>query len=71
MLKNESAIDRILRAILGVALLSLVFVGPKTAWGWLGVVPLATAVIGFCALYRVLGISTCRLRQREPQQHGA
>lgn len=71
MLKNESTIDRIIRLIIGVALLSLVFVGPKTAWGWLGIVPLATAAIGFCPLYRLLGINTCTLRKRAPQQHGA
>ena len=71
MLNNESTIDRVIRLILGVALLSLVFVGPKTAWGWLGLVPLATATIGFCPLYRLLGINTCGLRKRGPQQHGA
>ena len=71
MLNNESTIDRVIRLILGVALLSLVFVGPKTAWGWLGLVPLATATIGFCPLYRLLGINTCGLRKRAPQQHGA
>jgi hypothetical protein len=70
MLKNESTIDRIIRLIIGIALLSLVFVGPKTAWGWLGIVPLATAAIGFCPLYRVLGINTCQLRKRTAQQHG-
>ena len=70
MLKNESPIDRIIRLIIGIALLSLVFVGPKTAWGWLGIVPLATAAIGFCPLYRLLGINTCELRKRTAQQHG-
>jgi hypothetical protein len=70
MLKNESPIDRIIRLIIGIALLSLVFVGPKTAWGWLGIVPLATAAIGFCPLYRLLGINTCQLRKPTAQQHG-
>jgi hypothetical protein len=71
MLTNESTIDRIIRLILGVALLSLVFVGPKTAWGWLGILPLATAAMGFCPLYRLLGVNTCDLRKRAPQQHRA
>lgn len=65
MLKNESAIDRIIRLVIGIALLSLVFVGPKTAWGWLGIIPLATAAIGFCPLYRLVGINTCELRNAQ------
>ena len=71
MLKNESTIDRVIRLIIGVALLSLVFIGPKTAWGWLGIIPLATAAVGFCPLYRLLGIDTCQMRKRAAQQHGA
>lgn len=65
MLKNESAIDRIIRLVIGIALLSLVFVGPKTPWGWLGIIPLATAAIGFCPLYRLVGINTCELRNAQ------
>lgn len=70
MLKNESTIDRLIRVVIGVVLLSLVFIGPKTAWGWLGLVPLATAAVGFCPLYRVLGITTCHA-PGGPQHHGA
>lgn len=62
MLTNESSTDRMLRVLLGVVVLSLVFIGPKTPWGWLGIVPLATGALGFCPLYRLVGISTCRLR---------
>lgn len=58
---NEASLDRILRVALGVVLLALVFVGPKTPWGWLGLVPLATGLAGFCPLYRLVGIDTCRL----------
>ena len=71
MLNNESTIDRLVRLIIGIALLSLVFVGPKTAWGWLGVVPLVTAAVGSCPLYRLLGVNTCELRNRAAQEHGA
>jgi hypothetical protein len=39
-----------------------VFVGPQTAWGWVGLVPLATGLVGFCPLYSILGINTCSLR---------
>ena len=56
---NESVIDRALRVVLGLVLLSLVIVGPKTMWGLLGFVPLVTGLVGFCPLYRLLGISTC------------
>jgi hypothetical protein len=57
---NEGSLDRALRLIVGVILLSLVFVGPKTLWGLVGLVPLLTGTVGFCPLYRVFGLSTCR-----------
>ena len=56
---NEHPIDRTLRVVLGIVLLSLVFVGPHTLWGLLGIVPLATGVLGSCPLYTLLGFSTC------------
>ncbi|MCA9668436.1 MAG: DUF2892 domain-containing protein [Myxococcales bacterium] len=56
---NEGAIDRILRVIIGLVLLSLTIVGPKTLWGLVGLVPLLTALVGMCPLYRLLGINTC------------
>jgi len=59
MLTNEGSLDRLLRLVLGIALLSVAFIGPKTPWGFLGLIPLVTAAIGFCPLYRVLGINTC------------
>lgn len=59
MTQNENAIDRLLRLALGVVLLALVFVGPKTPWGLIGLVPLATGALGFCPLYRLIGVSTC------------
>jgi hypothetical protein len=57
---NAGSVDRWLRAIVGLAVLSLAFVGPKSAWGYLGLIPLATAALGFCPLYSVFGISTCK-----------
>lgn len=62
MMINEAGIDRAIRIVLGLALLALVFVGPHTPWGLLGLVPLATGLFGYCPLYRVLGIDTCALR---------
>jgi hypothetical protein len=55
---NEGSIDRVVRVLLGAVLLSLVFVGPHTWLGLIGVVPLVTGLIGFCPLYRALGFST-------------
>jgi len=62
--RNEGAIDRALRVIVGLAVISLVFVGPQTAWGWLGIVPLATGLIGWCPAYTLLGIRTCKMSAR-------
>jgi hypothetical protein len=56
---NVGTIDRIFRTILGLGLISLVFVGPQTPWGWLGLIPLATAVLGWCPPYALLGLNTC------------
>lgn len=64
MEKNVGSIDRIARIVLGLALIALVFVGPQTPWGWIGLVPLATALIGWCPAYRLLGIRTCSTGQR-------
>lgn len=61
MQTNVGKIDRILRIIAGLVLISLVFVGPKTMWGLVGVIPLVTAFVGFCPAYRILGIRTCRI----------
>ena len=55
---NEGPVDRSLRIVAGAGLLSLVFVGPKTLWGLVGLLPLATGLAGNCLLYKVLGINT-------------
>lgn len=57
---NEGTVDRAVRIALGVALLAMVFVGPQTWLGWLGIVPLATGLVGFCPLYRLLGVRTTK-----------
>ncbi len=56
---NEGNIDRIIRVIVGLALIAMVYVGPMTPWGWVGLVPLLTGAFGFCPLYKILGIKTC------------
>lgn len=57
---NIGPIERVVRALLGVGIISLAVVGPRTPWGYLGFIPLLTALLGWCALYRILGISTLR-----------
>lgn len=61
---NEGTLDRTIRIILGVALIALVFTGPHTLWGLVGVVPLLTGLVGFCPLYRLVGIDTSRAPAR-------
>lgn len=60
--QNEGTIDRTLRILIGVVVLALVFVGPKTPLGWIGLVPLLTGLVGSCPLYTLLGVSTCPLK---------
>ncbi|WP_353858009.1 DUF2892 domain-containing protein [Azospirillum formosense] len=60
---NVGTIDRALRAIVGLVLLALVFVGPQTPWGWIGLVPLLTAVVGFCPAYTLFGVRSCSVKE--------
>ena len=59
MTRNEGTLDRALRIAAGLILISLVFIGPQTPWGWIGLVPLVTGLVGYCPLYTVLGFNTC------------
>lgn len=63
MTRNEGTIDRALRIIVGLILLALVFVGPQTPLGWIGIVPLATGLLGWCPLYSLLGMNTCPMKK--------
>lgn len=64
LVRNEGRLDRSLRVLLGAGLISLVFFGPQTGWGWVGLIPLVTGLIGSCPIYRLFGIATCPLDQR-------
>lgn len=59
-MKNEGQLDRILRVVVGLILISLALVGPQTPWGWVGIVPLVTGAVGMCPLYKVFGINTAK-----------
>ncbi|AMW05581.1 YgaP family membrane protein [Gemmatimonas phototrophica] len=62
--KNVGTVDRIFRFALGIGLLALAFTGPKTAWGYLGFIPLLTATLSSCPLYTLFGFTTCKVPQR-------
>jgi len=57
MKTNESGLDRVIRVVLGVVILMFL---PRTAWAWLGLLPLVTGLFGYCALYQLFGWSTKR-----------
>ncbi|UCF40684.1 MAG: DUF2892 domain-containing protein [Gemmatimonadota bacterium] len=61
--RNQHPVERAVRVVVGIGLLAIVFVGPKTPWGYLGIIPILTGLSGSCLLYTVLGIST---NKRQP-----
>ena len=69
MIKNMGNVDRVLRGVLGLGLLAWAVLGShELHWlGWLGVVPLATALFGFCPLYRLFGLNTCGKHSAAPR----
>ncbi|GJM02659.1 MAG: membrane protein [Rhodomicrobium sp.] len=60
MTRNIGNLERLIRVIAGLAILSLMFIGPQSLWGLIGIVPLLTGLIGWCPPYAMLGISTCK-----------
>jgi hypothetical protein len=59
---NIGTADRVARIVIGLALIGATLGNYIGVWGWIGIVPLATAMIGFCPAYRLLGIGTCARR---------
>ncbi len=60
---NEGMADRLVRIVIGIVLLALVFTGPKSPWGWIGLLPLVTGVVGYCPLYIPFRFSTAPPRK--------
>ncbi len=60
---NVGSLDRALRIVAGIALIGLTVAGTIGAWGWIGVVPLATGLVGFCPAYPLLGLNTCSMKK--------
>ncbi|KJS71656.1 MAG: DUF2892 domain-containing protein [Serpentinimonas sp.] len=62
MQTNVGSVDRIVRVVGGVALIALAFTGTVGAWGYIGIVPILTAAIGWCPAYMPFGINTCKTK---------
>lgn len=64
MMKNMGGIDKIMRITAGLALIGLTLAGTIGPWGWIGVVPLATGLLGWCPAYNLIGIKTCAVSRK-------
>jgi hypothetical protein len=64
MNSNVGGTDRILRIVVGIILLALTLTGAIGAWGWIGIVPLATGLLKFCPVYTLLGFSSCPMKAK-------
>lgn len=60
---NVGGVDRTLRIVAGLVLVALAATGTVGAWGWIGLVPLATGAMGFCPLYPLIGLNTCAVKK--------
>jgi hypothetical protein len=60
---NEGTIDRALRVIAGLVLIGLAATGTVGVWGWIGVLPLVTGIVGFCPAYAIFGMNTCPMKK--------
>ncbi len=60
MTKNIGRVERVVRIVAGIGVVALAFIGPRTPWAYLGIVPLATGLFGWCPPYALFGISTCK-----------
>jgi hypothetical protein len=62
MNKNVGGIDRILRVVVGLLFIALAATGTVGAWGYVGIVPIVTAAVGWCPAYLPFGFSSCKTR---------
>ena len=59
---NVGGIDRLLRIVVGLALMAWALLANGPAWAWIGIMPLATGLLNFCPAYTLLGINTCKIK---------
>jgi membrane-associated protease RseP (regulator of RpoE activity) len=64
MKSNVGGVDKILRIVVGAVLIGLAVTGVIGAWGWIGVLPLATGLFNFCPAYQLLSVNTCKLSKK-------
>jgi hypothetical protein len=62
-MRNVGGIDRVIRIVVGIALIAATLTGTIGVWGWIGVVPLATGIFGMCPAYKLIGLNTCPLKR--------
>lgn len=62
MKANVGGVDRVIRIVVGLVLIAWALLGGGPMWAWIGVVPLATALINFCPAYALFGMSTCKTK---------
>jgi hypothetical protein len=60
MKPNIGSVERVVRVVVGIGVVSLAFIGPRTSWAYLGLLPLVSGIVGWCPPYALLGISTVR-----------
>ncbi|MBI5430640.1 MAG: DUF2892 domain-containing protein [Nitrosomonadales bacterium] len=65
MKMNEGMLDRALRVIAGLVLVTLAATGTIGVWGWIGLLPLVTGAVGFCPAYAIFGMNTCSMRNQK------
>ncbi|HWS73577.1 MAG TPA: DUF2892 domain-containing protein [Quisquiliibacterium sp.] len=63
---NVGGMDRVLRIVVGLALILMAVTGVIGNWGWIGLVPLATGIFRVCPAYGLLGMNTCPMQDKKP-----
>lgn len=62
-MRNVGGIDRVIRVVVGLALIGATLAGSIGVWGWIGVIPLLTGLFGVCPAYKLIGLNTCPLKR--------